>query len=56
MNELPVRKDTRVDGYDYSDAGVYFVTLCVKDGHEMLGRVNVGAHSVGDAHQASRGI
>jgi len=41
--ELPVRKKIRLDGYDYSQAGVYHITICVEDGHEMLGRV------VGDA-------
>jgi len=54
--------------HDYSQAGYYFVTVCVKDGHEMLGRVVVGddAHIVppfvehskyGDAvHKCVRGI
>jgi len=42
--ELPVRKKIRLDGYDYSQAGYYFITMCVEDGHEMLGRI------VGDAH------
>ena len=41
--ELLVRKNTRLKGYDYSTAGYYFITMCVKDKHEMLGRV------VGDA-------
>ena len=37
--ELPARKNIRLQGYDYSRAGCYFVTLCVKDGHEMLGKI-----------------
>ena len=41
--ELPVRKKIRLEGYDYSQAGHYHVTVCVQDGHEMLGKV------VGDA-------
>ncbi|MCL2857860.1 MAG: transposase [Oscillospiraceae bacterium] len=40
---MPKRKGIRLKGYDYSQAGYYFITMCVKDGHEMLGRV------VGDA-------
>jgi len=40
--ELPVRKKIRLDGYDYSQAGYYFITICVEDGHEMLGRIVVG--------------
>ena len=37
--ELPVRKNIRLKEYDYSSAGYYFVTICVKDRHEMLGKV-----------------
>jgi len=47
LKELPVRKDTRLKGHDYSQAGYYFVTICVKDSHELLwGEAPVGAHSV----------
>ena len=46
MKELPVRKNIRLKGYDYSRAGAYFVTICVQDGHEMLGNV-VGATAPG---------
>jgi len=41
--DLTSRKNVRLIGYDYSSAGCYFVTLCVKDKREMLGDV------VGDA-------
>ena len=43
MKDLPIRKSIRLKGYDYSQEGYYFITICVEDGHEMLGRV------VGDA-------
>ncbi|MEG1315823.1 MAG: hypothetical protein RSC86_00445, partial [Oscillospiraceae bacterium] len=39
--ELPKRKSNRLKGYDYSQKGAYFITMCVKDRHEMLW--NVGA-------------
>jgi len=39
MKELPVRKNIRLKGYDYSQAGYYFITVCVKDRHEMLGEI-----------------
>jgi REP element-mobilizing transposase RayT len=39
QSEFPVRKNIRLKNHDYSRAGYYFVTLCVKDGHEMLGTV-----------------
>lgn len=33
-------------GYDYSSAGYYFVTICVKGGHEILGKaVGSGFHA-----------
>ena len=38
-----MRKDIRLKGYDYSNAGYYFLTFCVKNKHELLGEV------VGDA-------
>ena len=34
-----MRKKLRLDGYDYSKVGCYYVTICVKDKYEMLGRV-----------------
>ena len=40
--EMVKRKNIRLDGYDYSKAGCYFITICVKDRHEMLGDI-VGA-------------
>jgi len=40
--ELRNRKNMRLTGYDYSQNGAYFVTICVKDGHEMLGKIKNG--------------
>jgi len=39
MKDLPVRKDIRLKGYDYSSAGYYFITICVKDKRELLGKI-----------------
>ena len=39
MKELHVRKSIRLANRDYSRAGRYFVTICVKDRHEMLGQL-----------------
>ena len=44
--ELPKRKHHRLKGYDYSQNGCYFVTVCVKDKKHLLGKVSVGR----DAH------
>jgi len=49
MKELPIRKNIRLKEYDYSRAGAYFVTICIKDGHEMLGEI-VGATVPGRPH------
>ena len=40
--ELPIRKKIRLQGYDYSQPGYYFITICVEGRHEMLGEVVVG--------------
>lgn len=45
MDELPKRKNTRLKGFNYSSVGCYFITICVKDKRDMLGRVVVGAAS-----------
>jgi len=45
MKELPTRKSIRLKKYDYSGAGAYFVTICVKDRHKLLGEVVVGDDS-----------
>jgi len=45
MKELPQRKRNRLLGYDYSQNGAYFITICIKDKHEILGKI-VGANSV----------
>jgi len=39
QKELSKRKIIRLLGYDYSSAGYYFITMCVKNGHEMLGEI-----------------
>ncbi|MCL2760036.1 MAG: transposase [Desulfuromonadales bacterium] len=47
MKELLKRKQNRLQNYDYSQNGAYFVTICIKDKHELLWiPAFVGAHSV----------
>ena len=42
--ELPKRKNIRLKNYDYSQNNAYFITICVKDRHELLWKnVPVGA-------------
>ena len=37
--ELPKRKDLRLKQYDYSSAGAYFVTICIKDRKRILSNI-----------------
>jgi len=45
--ELPVRRPNRLKGYDYSQNGAYFATVCTKNRHEILGKIAVGATAPG---------
>ena len=36
---LPVRKKNRLESYDYSSAGAYFLTICTKDRRKLLGDI-----------------
>ncbi len=40
--DLPNRKQNRLENFDYSQNGAYFVTICVKDRKELLSNVIVG--------------
>ncbi len=45
---MQVRKHPRLAGYDYSQNGAYFITVCTKDREEVLGRINaVGRDALG---------
>ena len=37
--ELPKRKRQRLEGYNYSSPGYYFITICLEDMRLLLGRV-----------------
>ena len=36
---LPKRKPTRLKGYDYSQNGAYFITICTNDKKCILGNI-----------------
>lgn len=40
--ELQKRKHPRLNNYDYSQNGCYFVTICIKDCAPLLGQIYVG--------------
>ena len=39
MKDLPKRKNIRLQGYDYSSNGMYFVTICTKDKKPILSKI-----------------
>ena len=42
---LPKRKQNRLQNYDYSESGAYFITICTGDREQILCDF-VGANSV----------
>lgn len=36
MNDLPKRKKIRLEQYDYSEPGAYFITLCIANREKIL--------------------
>ena len=38
----PNRKPNRIAGYDYSQSGAYFITICTQDRKKILSRISVG--------------
>lgn len=46
---LPQRKSIRLKGYDYSRAGLYFVTLCIQYRSCLFGKIKHGEMILNDA-------
>ena len=40
--EKPQRKPNRIAGYDYSQSGAYFVTICTQDRKKILSKITAG--------------
>ena len=63
--DKPVRKIIRLDNYDYSKNGLYFITICTVQKNELLCATDVEdgapdvplccAHAVGKAYLSSFG-
>ncbi len=51
-NELPKRKRNRLEDFDYSTEGAYFITVCTKDRKKILSHISVG----GDVLDAPQNI
>ena len=48
---LPRHKNIRLKEYDYSQAGLYFITVCVQDRLCLFGNVQNGEMVLNDAGQ-----
>ena len=42
----PTRKQNRLENFDYSDAGVYFITFCTNDRKQILSRIDAAADAL----------
>lgn len=56
MDKLPERKCIRLKGYDYSQGGYYFVTICSKDRRSIFWDVGATCGRHGDKIQLSNSL
>lgn len=49
INGLPKRKQLRLKGYDYSQNGYYFVTICTESKGNVLGEIKDNQMALNDA-------
>lgn len=47
--EIHHRRSIRLEGYDYSQAGVYFVTICTRNRECMFGEIVDGKMQFNDS-------
>ena len=40
--DIKSRKKNRLENYDYSESGAYFITICTKDRKRILSNIIVG--------------
>ena len=50
-SRLPNRQSIRLQGYDYSQAGAYFITICTQNRLHLFGRIVDGEMVLNDAGQ-----
>lgn len=48
-SELHRRRSIRLQGYDYSQAGAYFVTICAQDRECLFGEIQNGQVTLNSA-------
>ncbi|MBR3738455.1 MAG: transposase, partial [Eubacterium sp.] len=42
MRDLPKRKNNRLQGFDYSQNGAYFITICSRNKKHIFSKITVG--------------
>jgi putative transposase len=53
--ELPHRKRLRLAGFDYSELGAYFVTICTRNRQHLLGEIEDGQMKLNPRGEAVKG-
>jgi putative transposase len=48
-HDIHHRRSVRVKGYDYSQAGLYFITICTQNREHLFGRIENGEMILNDA-------
>ncbi len=46
------RRSIRLKGYDYSQAGLYFITICAHDRERIFGNIHIIITNRGTMHRA----
>ena len=39
QENMPIRKSIRIKDYDYSKENIYFITICINNRLELLGKI-----------------
>ena len=47
-NKLPKRKPTRLESFDYSETGAYFITICTEHRKNILSVIRPNYNTVGE--------
>ncbi len=47
--EIHHRRSIRLEGYDYSQAGLYFITICTQNGLHLFGKITNDEMVLNDA-------
>ena len=54
--DYPARKSIRLKGYDYSQAGLYFITICCQNRKHLFGNIIDGKMVLNDAGKMIKNV